>query len=117
MIEIYLRQKNNILPGIILEIETYCHRFEIHHVINMYFTIWKLCILQNTKDLGKGSTKGTTFKGVPPGIFDEFYLDQIGQSSRDLKGCFSIFRIYKDSQFNNTKIKILKYKYKTRLRP
>ena len=25
--------------------------------------------------------------------------------------------IYKDSQFNNTKTKILKYKYKTRLKP
>ena len=39
LIKIYLCQKNDILPGIILQIEAYYHPFEIHHVITIYFTV------------------------------------------------------------------------------
>ena len=47
----------------------------------------------------------------------KFIWINIGETYRDLKGSFSILRIYQDSQFNNTKAKILKYNYKTRLKP
>ena len=39
LIKIYLCQKNDILPGIILQIEAHYHPFEIHHVITIYFTV------------------------------------------------------------------------------
>ena len=117
MIKIYLRQKNDILPDIILQIGAYCHRFEIHRVITIYFTVRKPCILQNTKDLGKGSNFTLYSKMCHLEFLIKFIWINIGETYRDLKGSFSILRIYKDSQFNITKTKILKYKYKTRLKP
>ena len=117
MIKIYLRQKNDILRDIILQIEAYCHRFEIHRVITIYFTVRKPCILQNTKDLGKGSNSTLYSKMCRLEFLIKFIWINIGETYRDLKGSFSILRIYKDSQFNITKTKILKYKYKTRLKP
>ena len=105
MIKIYLRQKNDILPDIILQIEAYCHRFEIHRVITIYFTVRKPCILQNTKDLGKGSNSTLYSKVCHLEFLIKFIWINIGETYRDLKGSFSILRIYKDSQFNNTKTK------------
>ena len=105
MIKIYLRQKNDILRDIILQIEAYCHRFEIHRVITMYFTVRKPCILQNTKDLGKGSNSSLYSKMCRLEFLIKFIWINIGETYRDLKGSFSILRIYKDSQFNNTKTK------------
>ena len=103
MIKIYLRQKNDILRDIILQIEAYCHRFEIHRVITIYFTVRKPCILQNTKDLGKGSNSTLYSKMCRLEFLIKFIWINIGETYRDLKGSFSILRIYKDSQFNNTK--------------
>ena len=117
MIKIYLRRKNDILPDIILQIEAYCHRFEIHRVITIYFAVRKPCILQNTKDLGKGSNSTLYSKMCRLEFLIKFIWINIGETYRDIKGSFSILRIYKDSQFNNRKTKILKYKYKTRLKP
>ena len=117
VIKIYLSQKNDILRDIILQIETYCHRFEIHRVITMYFTVRKPCILQNTKDLGKGSNSTLYSKVYRLEFLIKFICINIGETYRDLKGSFSILQIYKDSQFNNTKTKILKCKCKTRLKP
>ena len=105
MIKIYLRQKNDILRDIILQIEAYCHRFEIHRVITMYFTVRKPCILQNTKDLGKGSNSTLCSKVCRLVFLIKFIWINIGETYRGLKGSFSILRIYKDSQFNNTKTK------------
>ena len=105
MIKIYLRQKNDILRDIILQIEAYCHRFEIHRVITIYFTVRKPCILQNTKDLGKGSNFTLYSKMCHLEFLIKFIWINIGETYRDLKGSFSILRIYKDSQFNNTKTK------------
>ena len=105
MIKIYLRQKNDILRDIILQIEAYCHRFEIHRVITIYFTVRKPCILQNTKDLGKGSNSTLYSKMCRLEFLIKFIWINIGETYRDLKGSFSILRIYKDSQFNNTKTK------------
>ena len=105
MIKIYLRQKNDILRDIILQIEAYSHRFEIHRVITTYFTVRKPFILQNTKDLGKGSNSCLYSNVCRLEFLINFIWINIGETYRDLKGSFSILRIYKDSQFNNTKTK------------
>ena len=115
--KIYLRQENDILPDIILQTEAYCHGFEIHRVITMYFTVRKPCILQNTKDLGRDSNSTLYSNVCRLEFLIKFVCINIGETYRDLKGSFSILRIYQDSQFNNTKTKILKYKYKRRLKP
>ena len=103
--KIYLRQENDILPDIILQTEAYCHGFEIHRVITMYFTVRKPCILQSTK-AGGNSTLYSKVSSLE--FLIKFIWINIGETYRDLKGSFSIFRIYKHSQLNNTKTKILK---------
>ena len=111
--KLYLLQKNDILPGIILQMEAYCHRFEIHRVIIMYFTVQNPCNIQNTKDLGKWSSSTLYSKVCCLKFLMKFIWINIGETYRDVKGFFSILRIYKDSQFNKTKTKVLKYKTQT----
>ena len=71
----------------------------------------------NTKDLRKGSNSALYSKVYHLEFLIKFIWINIGETYRDLKVSFSILRIYKDSQFNNTKTKILKHKYKTRHKP
>ena len=75
---------------------------KIHHVITMYFTVWKPCILKNTNNLGKRNTNLNSRVCRLEVLIKHIWFN-ISTFYRDLKGCFSIFRIQKDSQLNNTK--------------